>query len=193
MSIFVPCFASSPKTAHDEFPMQPSFPDGILPLLQKNCQKSVSITPQFHEHPSSSSSEIRKIGMPTIGHRKQRTQREEEIGQGYPCNNEKPTSFRHNVPNCTIERKFQDCRILKQHLVQRKYSIRTLQGHCHSNPGYLKRLSHTSRSAVQPATNKTQKLVHVCDVQQHSPTRSKSFSTLISCLTLSKFTNQWSS
>jgi hypothetical protein len=78
-------------------------------------------------------------------------------------------------------------------LVQRKYSIRTLQGHCHSNPGYLIRLSHTSRSAVQPATNKTQKLVHVCDVQQHSPTRSKSFSTLISCLTLSKFTNQWSS
>lgn len=173
--------------------MQPSFPDGILPLLQKNCQKSVSITPQFHEHPSSSSSEIRKIGMPTIGHRMRRTQREEEIGQGYPCNNEKPTSFRHNVPNCTIERKFQDCRILKQHLVQRKYSIRTLQGHCHSNPGYLIRLSHTSRSAVQPATNKTQKLVHVCDAQQHSPTRSKSFSTLISCLTLSKFTNQSSS
>jgi hypothetical protein len=62
--------------------MQPSFPDGILPLLQKNCQKSASITPQFHEHPSSSSSEIRKIGMPTIAHRMRRTQRE-DIGRGY--------------------------------------------------------------------------------------------------------------
>jgi hypothetical protein len=78
-------------------------------------------------------------------------------------------------------------------LVQRKYSTRTLQGHCHSNPGYLIRISHTSRSSVQPATNKTQKLVHVCAVQQHSPTHSKSFSTLISCLTFSKVTNQSSS
>jgi hypothetical protein len=75
MFIFAPCFASSLKTAHDEFPMQPSFPDGILPLLQKNCQKSASISPQFHEHPSSSSSEIRKIGMPTEcgAHRERRT------------------------------------------------------------------------------------------------------------------------
>jgi hypothetical protein len=66
---------------------------GFCHFCKRIARNLHPFTPQFHEHPSSSSSEIRKIGMPTIAHRMQRTKREEDIGQGYhPITKNQPLS-----------------------------------------------------------------------------------------------------